>query len=72
MKLLVHHSSVLLQRALLAALPHGGQRASRGNAWAGMSESAARRRAQREADLALLVLDRRLSARAPSALASGH
>jgi hypothetical protein len=71
MKLLVHHSSWLARQVLSAALPHGGQRAARRNAWAGMSENAVRRRAQREADLALLLLDRRLPT-SGSAAASGR
>jgi hypothetical protein len=69
---LFHHSSRLARHALLAALPHGGQRAARRNAWAGMSENAVRRRAQREADLALVLLDRRLHAAAAPAAASGR
>lgn len=47
------HLLALGQALLLAALPHGGQRLARRNAWAGMSEQAVRSRAQREADAAL-------------------
>ena len=43
----------LLQDLVLAALPHGGQRVARRNAWAGMSADAARGRARREAQDAL-------------------
>ncbi len=42
-----------------AALPDGGQRVARRNAWAGMSADAARSRAQREADEALAAAARR-------------
>lgn len=42
-----------LQDLVLTALPHGGQRAARRNAWAGMSRDAARSRARREAQAAL-------------------
>ena len=42
-----------LQVLLMTALPHGGQRTARRNAWAGMSADAARGRARREAEAAL-------------------
>ncbi len=45
----------LVQDLLLTALPGGGQRTARRNAWAGMSADAARSRARREADAALAV-----------------
>jgi hypothetical protein len=43
----------LLQDLVLTALPGGGQRTARRNAWAGMSGDAARSRARREAEAAL-------------------
>ena len=43
----------LVQDLLLTALPDGGQRVARRNAWAGMSADAARGRARREAEDAL-------------------
>ena len=57
MKLLVRSSSRLVQQALLAAFPHGGQGAARRNAWAGMSEGAARARARREAEAAVVTAE---------------
>jgi hypothetical protein len=45
----------LVQDLLLTALPGGGQRTARRNAWAGMSADAARSRARREAEAALAV-----------------
>ena len=41
------------QAVFLAAVPGGGQRLSRRNAWSGMSADAVRSRARREADDAL-------------------
>ena len=43
----------LLQHLVLTALPAGGQRTARRNAWAGRSYDAARSRARREAEAAL-------------------
>ena len=43
----------LVQDLILSALPQGGQRTARRNAWAGMSADAARSRAAREAEAAL-------------------
>ncbi len=43
----------LLQDLVLTALPGGGQRTARRNAWAGMSGDAARSRSRREAEAAL-------------------
>ena len=43
----------LLQDLLLAALPGGGQRTARRNAWAAMSADAVRARGRREADAAM-------------------
>ena len=43
----------LTTTVLLAALPHGGQRTARRNAWASMSTDATRARGRREADAAL-------------------
>lgn len=37
---------------LLTAIPHGGQRTARRNAWASMSTDASRARGRREADAA--------------------
>ena len=45
--------TALLQAAVLAAFPDGGQVAARRNAWAGMSRDVARARARREAEAAL-------------------
>jgi len=56
---------VLSGAALLLAVPHGGQRAARQNAWAGMSEGATRARARREAQAAVdLAARSRVPARA--------
>lgn len=49
------HLLVLGQAALLAALPHGGQRLARRNAWAGQSADSVRGRNRREADAALAL-----------------
>lgn len=43
----------LAQALLMTALPAGGQRTARRNAWAGMVSDAARSRARREAEAAL-------------------
>ena len=43
----------LVQDLILCALPQGGQRTARRNAWAGMSADAARSRATREAEAAM-------------------
>lgn len=43
----------LVQDLLLVALPTGGQRTARRNAWAGMSADAERARALREAQAAM-------------------
>jgi predicted nucleic acid-binding Zn ribbon protein len=45
--------------AFLFAMPHGGQRAARTNAWASMSADATRARARREAALAVEGAHRR-------------
>ncbi|MDX6199592.1 MAG: hypothetical protein QOJ79_2743 [Actinomycetota bacterium] len=42
-----------VQSLTLFALPHGGQRAARRNAWASMSAEAAWARSRREAELAM-------------------
>ena len=42
-----------VQQLALMALPHGGQRSARRNAWAAMSEGSARARGRREADAAM-------------------
>lgn len=49
----------ILQRAVLTALPHGGQRVARRNAWASMSADAAMARARREAEAALALVQPR-------------
>lgn len=54
----------LVQSLLMTAIPSGGQRAARRNAWAGMVADAARSRAQREADLALAAAHEIAAARA--------
>jgi hypothetical protein len=51
--------SMLLQTLLTTTLPAGGQRTARRNAWAGMSDDAARSRARREAEAALDASARR-------------
>jgi hypothetical protein len=56
-KLPLRRTAALSRQAFLAAFPHGGQRVSRRNAWAGMSDSAARLRAHREAQLAVRVAE---------------
>ena len=48
-----------LQTLLTTALPAGGQRTARRNAWAGMSADAARARARREAEAAVAAAARR-------------
>ena len=48
-----------LQALALRALPDGGQRTARRNAWAAMSEDAARARARRDARAALTAAARR-------------
>lgn len=54
----------LVQALLMTALPAGGQRTARRNAWAGMVADAARSRAHREADLALAAAHEMAAARA--------
>lgn len=53
----------LVQALLMTALPAGGQRTARRNAWAGMVSDAARSRAQREADVALAAAQARADVR---------
>ena len=50
--------SSTLQSLALRALPDGGQRTARRNAWAAMSEDAARARARRDALAALAAAER--------------
>jgi hypothetical protein len=57
----------LLQAALLAAAPFGGQHTARRNAWAAMSADAARGRARRDAEAAMGLAE--LRAHAPVAQA---
>jgi hypothetical protein len=56
-----------VQSLALLALPHGGQRAARRNAWASMSAETAWARSRREAELAmrraLIAQDRSAAAR---------
>lgn len=59
MKLPLRRTASLSRQAFLAAFPHGGQRVARRNAWAGMSDSAGRLRAHREAQLAVRVAELR-------------
>lgn len=57
------HLLALGQAAVMAALPHGGQRIARRNAWAGTSADSARGRAQREAEAAVDAAVRRVGTR---------
>lgn len=50
---LVRLARAAARDVLLTAVPHGGQRAARRNAWVGMSADAARSRAGREAATAI-------------------
>ena len=45
----VRRTAAVSQQLLMAALPHGGQRVARRNAWASMAADAALTRARREA-----------------------
>jgi len=54
----------IVQDLLLTALPGGGQRTARRNAWAGMSADASRSRSRREAETALEVAVRNAQRRA--------
>lgn len=56
---------------LIVLLPGGGQRMARRNAWSGMSADAARRRMQREAEIAIDAAHARAHARARAGLTSG-
>jgi hypothetical protein len=49
----VTRTATTVQTLFLTALPHGGQRSARRNAWASMSTDAARARGRREADVAM-------------------
>jgi hypothetical protein len=49
----VTRTATTVQTLFLTALPHGGQRSARRNAWASMSTDATRARARREADDAM-------------------
>ena len=53
----------LVQSLLMTALPSGGQRTARRNAWAGMVADATRSREQREADVALHAAQARADVR---------
>jgi hypothetical protein len=46
-------TATTVQTLLMTALPHGGQRSARRNAWAAMSTDAVRSRARREAEAAI-------------------
>lgn len=54
----------IVQDLLLTALPGGGQRTARRNAWAGMSADASRSRSRLEAEAALEVAVRNAQRRA--------
>ena len=54
----------LVQDLLLSALPGGGQRTARRNAWSGMSADASRSRARRDAEASLEVAVRTAERRA--------
>jgi hypothetical protein len=49
----------LVQELVLAALPYGGQRTARRNAWTAMAQDAARARARRDALAVLAAAQRR-------------
>ena len=49
----IARAASLTTTVLLAALPHGGQRTARRNAWASMSTDATRARGRREAAAAM-------------------
>ncbi len=49
----LRHTPRLLGSLAVLVFPHGGQRSARRNAWAGMCEDAALRRARVEAEQAL-------------------
>ena len=49
----IARAASLTTTVLLTALPHGGQRTARRNAWASMSTDAARARGRRDADAAM-------------------
>ena len=51
----IARAASLTTTVLLTALPHGGQRTARRNAWASMSTDAARARGRREADVAMAL-----------------
>jgi hypothetical protein len=51
----------LVQDLLLVALPAGGQKAARRNAWSAMSADASRARGRREAEAALALAELRSS-----------
>lgn len=53
----------LVQSLLMTAIPSGGQRTARRNAWAGMVADATRSRAQREADVAIAAAEARAAVR---------
>ena len=49
----IARAASLTTTVLLTALPHGGQRTARRNAWASTSSDATRARGRREADAAM-------------------
>ena len=51
----IARAASLTTTVLLTALPHGGQRTARRNAWASMSTDAARARGRRDADAAMAL-----------------
>ena len=60
------------QQLFMGALPHGGQRLARRNAWAGMSADAAVGRARREANQAMDRALDRAAGLASVRVADGH
>ncbi len=67
----LQRTALNLQSLALAAVPHGGQRSARRNAWAAMSADAVRARSRHEAEEVMAGAVQRAAARAqhPSARA---
>lgn len=68
----LHHSAEVARTLLMIALPGGGQRTARRNAWVGMSRDAAQGRARREADRALDQAARETSHTSHTSAAAGR
>ena len=62
----------LMETLFLTALPHGGQRSARQNAWASMSSDSALARARRDADAAMERAVRLAEHRAERRAAAAH